>query len=301
MSYLADEQMACVGVPRDAKPGWSLIDLPLGSQSLPPWLKGMAVEWGDHHDGDPGFILKTDRDLRHWPDMRYRREGGLWMCESDDGRAEPFYQGGELRVESLRRWRSPDGTLSVYARMLDNGRRLAPGEWIEVERLCTRQEQGFGGAHIDIVMQDGTPVTLRGPWHGPCPAGFVEVTTVDMSSAYSSGARYRNTPWHQRHGRGCATICAGVFIAAFARYLPHLRLAAVDMGRGDRLQPLKPEWDEPKAWVRAHARMSRKQAQFDAMDPAERPPHVACNWPKACAGKAHCAVAECNHCTKRAA
>lgn len=301
MSYLADEQLACLGVPRDAQPGWALVDLPTGPRDLVPWAKGLAVDWGDHHDGDPRFTLKTDRDLRHWPDMRYRREGDLWMCESGDGRAEPFYQGGELRIERMRRWRSPDGSLSVYARMLDHGTRLAPGEWIEIERLCTRQEGGFGGSHIDIVMQDGTPVTLRGPWHGPCPAGYVEVGTVDMTSPYSRDRYSRNKPWTQRSGRGIATISADVFIPAFARYLPHLRLAAVDMGRGDRLQPLKPEWDEPKAWVRARARMVRKQAAFDAMAPEARPPHVACNWPKVCGGKAHCAVAECNHCTRHAA
>lgn len=299
MSYLSDEQMACIGMPRDANPSWSLVDLPVGPRELAPWAKGLAVDWGDHHDGDPGFALKTDRDLRHWPDMRYRREGDLWICESGDGRAEPFYQGGELRIERLRRWRSPDGSLSVYAHMLDNGCRLAPGEWVEVDRLCTRQEQGFGGAHIDIVMQDGTPVTLRGPWHGPCPAGYVEVRAVNMNSPYCRARYARKKPWAQRSS-GLATISVDVFVPAFARYLAHLRLVAVNMGHGDRLQPMKPEWDEPKAWVRGRARLARKLAAFEAMDPAVRPPHAACNFVLACGGKADCAVADCNRCTPKA-
>ena len=301
MNYLSDEQMNCIGVPGNASPTWSLVELPVGPQPLPDWAKGLHVDFGDHHDGDPRFTLKTDRDLRAWPGKRYRRDGDLWMSETDDGLADPFYQGGELRIERLRRYKTKDGALHQYAPTEPRRIRLVPGEWIEIDRLCTRQEQGFGGAHIDLVMVDGTEVTLRGPWHGPCPSGFVEVAALDTSSPYYRHAYNRNKPWHSRCVSGVATVRADVFTPIFARYAPHLRLASVNMGRGDRLQPLKPEWNEPKAWVRARERMARKQAAYDAMTPAERPPHVACNWPKVCGGKAHCAVAECNHCTPRKA
>lgn len=311
MSYLSDEQMACVGVPREANPAWRLIDLPTGRQQLPSWAKGLHVDFVDEYDNDPRFRIKADRDLRRWEPRRYRRESDLFMAVSDDGRAEAYYQGGPLRLEKLKRFQTLDGVTHIYRPnnpdlpsgpvVLRHGESIdmiyAPGKWVEVERLCTRQERGFGGAHVDLVMEDGTEVTLRGPWHGPCPPGFVEVGYTDMSDRDNASRWHRRRPWWQRHG-GLTLIRTDLFVRIFSTFAPHLRLAAVDLGRGERLQPLKPEWDEPKAWVRARARMARKQAAWDAMPPAERPPHVACNWPKVCGGKTHCAVAACNHCTK---
>lgn len=314
--FLSDEQnsVALFGIRGKDEPAWSVVDVPVGPQPIPLWARDMAVYWADQYGNAPSFKLKSRGNLRRWPNKWFKRIGDCWLAEAPDGRAEAYYQGGALAPVMLKRFQTLDGKLHAYRPQ--TGQRITEelegggtinhvpyddGEWVEVERLCTRQEQGFGGSHIDITMEDGTEVTLRGPWHGPCPDGFVELAYVDTTDRYYSAYSRTWPQWHQRGGTGGLLVRQELFQRLFARFLPHLTLVQVNTGNGDRLQPLKPEWREPKAWVQARERLARKQAEWNAMAPEERPPHVLCNWPKVCGGKAHCAVAECNHCTRRPA
>lgn len=310
--FLSDEQssVALFGLKRGAEPSWSQIELPAGPQPIPAWARDLSVYWADGYGNAPMFKLKTGEALRRWEGKRFNRIGDLFLAEAPDGRAEAYYQGGALTLTTVRRFRTLDGKLHEYrpatgeriTEALEGGGTINhvpydPGEWVEVERYCTRQEQGFGGAHIDITMVDGTEVTLRGPWHGPCPQGFVELVYVNTAEPHYAAYNKVWRRWSDRGGTGGLLIRQELFTRIFARFLPHLHLAAVDMGRGPRFEPLKPEWREPKAWVLARERFARKQADWNALAPEERPPHVLCDFPKVCGGKAHCAVAECNHCT----
>lgn len=237
--------------------------------ALPAWALGLHVDLAMPYWNPPRFRLKTDRDLRDWPEKRFAHEGDRFMAVSPDGRAECYYQGGPLRVERLKRYRThADGRLHQFAPYKQNLPMVRtagpdwnprddfqPGEWAEVDVLCTRQEQGFGGAHVDITMTDGREVTLRGPWHGGCPPGFVEVAYVDRTDDTRRGWR-RNLPWHSWGGMGGLFVREDVFIGIFAKFAPHMLLARVDMGRGPRLQAYTHEWGEPKEW-----HMSRERAQ----------------------------------------
>lgn len=313
MTYLSDEQMsvALFGIPKDAQPSWTPVALPQGRQQLPPWAKGLHVDLMLQYGNSPHFKLKCDRSLRDWEHKAFAKEGDRYMAVSEDGRAEVYYQGGGLTMTKLRRFRTEDGHLwqarpnrpgasNIIRTPEDWENLLAPGEWVEVNRLATRQERGFAGAHIDIVLDDGREVTLRGPWHGPCPPGFVEAGYVDTSDQ-REGNWWRGRPWYRRGGIGGLFLAEAAFLPVFATYAPHMHLAHVDMGRGPRLEAYLDEWGEPKAWMQARERYARKLADFQAMPEAERPPHTLCNFPKVCGGKQHCAVAECNHCTRKAA
>lgn len=254
---LSDEQMACVtGAGVD---NWHPIDLPAGRQQLPAWVRGAHVDWHHGYASAPSVRLKTNSEVRHWADKRFALEGSkLFIARHDDGRAECYYQGGGLHKDTVKRFRTLDGNLHAYRP--STGERITeqrdgytinhvppdPGEWVDVERMCTRQENGFGGSHIDITLVDGTPATLRGPWHGGAPAGHVEVSYVDMTCSYSQGKFARSRPWHQIGGRGGLYITESLFLSIVATHAPHVRAARVTHSYGPRTELYRQEWGASK-------------------------------------------------------
>lgn len=251
---LSDEQMGAVRHGFDKDPDWQLIDLPAGPQLVPAWVTAMHVRWMDSYGNAPSFALRVTEDARSWPDKVFEQEGVRYIARHPDGRAECYQQSGALRLTKLRRWQRPDGSF-VRAPYVDKDTRDAGGDWGEWEVLATPQEEGFGGAHIDIVLADGRDVVLRGPWHGPSPLGFQECAYVNVNDRWMRPPRagHPAAPWHNRGGIGGLLIQDDVFIRMFARFLPHLQLVRV----GKFLQPLKPEWDAPKHVVQARERAAR--------------------------------------------
>lgn len=233
------------------EPSWSLLDLPTGPQPTPPWARDLHVNWMDGYGNPPSFKLKTNCNARDWDDQRFERIGSMWITRHADGRAEIYYQGGPLQQVKVKRWRNAEtGSLHQYGQFQPGSRKLKPGEWIEVERWATRQEEGFGGTHIDITMTDGREVTLRGPWHGGPPNGYVETSYIDTTKERFGGKNYWSArPWYGRGGRAGLFIAEPAFVTMFARFQPHLRLARISDDMGDRVQPLKSEWDAPKQWI----------------------------------------------------
>ena len=295
---LSDEQMGSVMFGRGPN-SWEPVALPAGPRPVPCWAAGLHVDFVDAYSNAPQFVIKSRIDARSWDGKRFTRKGRLFLAVSPDGRAEAYYHDSALRPTMIRRFRDEAGTLHQYR---PSKPRSAPtdlsipveGEWVEVERLATTQQEGFGGAHIDIVMDDGTPVTLRGPWHGGAPDGFVEAAYADVSDPYFTSRGPR--PWHDRVCRAGLFIAEATFIDIFAKYAPHLRLARVTSGLGTRVQPLKPEWSEPKAWVMARDRLARLTQRFLELPEAERPASILCGWWQRCAGKTACVSIQKNKC-----
>lgn len=270
--HVSDEQMRVVVALGSRMVSWEPVELPSGPQAVPAWARDLRVDLVPQYEvSPPRWLLKADRNLRDWPDKRFTREGDRFLAVSEDGRAECYYQAGPLSPVTLKRFRTGDGKLHAYRPQSGkrveefgtDGRLIAsyvpadPGEWIEVERLATRQEDGFAGAHIDIILVDGTEVTLRGPWHGACPPGMVEGAYTESPSPY--GWRGRR-PWHDTGGISLM-LTEEVFLPIVARYAPHLRLARVDEGYGPRLQVMLQEWGEPKAF---YARRQRAEGVTNA-------------------------------------
>jgi len=300
---LSDEQMgAAMFGARGVECTWEPITLPEGPRPIPAWCTGLHVDFVDAYSNAPRFKLKTTSNVRDWPEKRFERKGRLFLAVAPDGRAEAYYHDSTLRPTTLRRFRCDDGRLLQYRPSEPRNdcscpSVLTPGEWVEVERLATTQQEGFGGAHIDITMTDGAEVTLRGPWHGGAPAGFVETAYVDMSYPWRPRPRKdRPSRWHDQGGVGGLFVAEATFIDIFARFAPHLTLAAVTNGIGRRIQPLKPEWSEPKDWVMARERLARDTERFLALPPEQRPASVLCGWWKLCAGKTACASIQKDKC-----
>lgn len=195
-----------------------IVNLPIGKQPIPAWAKGAVID-------SRGMTLKADINLRDWDNKRFTKTGSLFLAVSDDGRGEAYYHAGGLSVKKLRRFRTEDGVLHVF-RPSKPGEAfaLADGEWIVVDRLCTPQQEGFGGAHYDIVLDDGTEVTLRGPWHGQTPAGFVEACYINPIDNPYLPRRKRTSVWHSHCAIGGLLLTEDLYFRLFARFAPHMRL-----------------------------------------------------------------------------
>ncbi|WP_370194277.1 MULTISPECIES: hypothetical protein [Aurantimonas] len=263
---LADDQMAAAmhGAPHEVR--WSFIERPTGPQPLPGWCKGAQIFWLDGYGNSPDVRLKVIGEARDWPEKRFRREGNRYIAESGDGRVEQYAHDGGVSMVKLRRWRSEDGSLRTWrrsgpewaeagskaiGRMVVDGNLVEygnePGEWVEVDLLATTKQQGFGGAEIPIKMEDGSDLVLRGPWHVGAPQGFVETAYVDVGKPVAP--YYSKRPWHQRTGMGGLYLREDLFIRIMSRFAAHIPLVRVKHLYGWRVEPIKPEWDAPKAII----------------------------------------------------
>jgi hypothetical protein len=203
-------------------PAFSRIEA--NAQPLPVWLKDAAVDWMDEWGSPPRVKFLVDRDLWAWPSKVYTKDGNCYTALSGDGRMHQLWHGGPVAV-----------------------RDIGDGRYVR----CTTREEGFGGASYVLMLDDGQEITLRGPWAGGAPAGWNEVSYVDENASWRAFDKDRHwTKW---------TATAGVFfshdlvVAALSRFCPQVRLALVNRHSGDRsrIEPLKPEWTEPKGWRRA--------------------------------------------------
>jgi hypothetical protein len=247
---------------------WTPVELPTGPEPIPDWALDLHVEDMDYESRPnlatpPRVRIKAARDLRTWQGRRFQVHGDLYLAESPDGIAEAFYQGGGLSPTKLRRYRTRDGALHTHPPLLPRATvtepmRDQPGEWVEVERMATRQEQGFAGWNVDITLEDGTEATLRGPWHGGPPPGYVEAAYVDATKL-GDYAWMRGQPWHQLGGV-VVFVRLDVFAAIFARFAPHMRLAAVSYGTATMVEAYDERWGAPRAWV-VDEYLRRRRAQ----------------------------------------
>lgn len=107
----------------------------------------------------------------------------------------------------------------------------------------TEESSGYGGRHIEITMDTGQQLILRGPWHGGPPPGYAEVTTVDEKQRGSPRSRWtRGNRWYQMGGCFGLYVSDDLLIRAIAHYAPHVRLACLPENYGNRIQPYLPQW-----------------------------------------------------------
>lgn len=248
---------------------WRIIDRPEGPSPLVPgWCKDVSINWMDNYANCPDVRFKVTCDVRSWDDQRYRREGKHFRSYHPDGRMEQYSQSGDLRMDKVRRWKRDSGEIVQYPQTDEHGTcnrdtlsfENPKGEWVEVERLCTRQEQGFGGSHYDLTMEDGTEVTLRGPWHTGSPEGYTEVAYVDPTASWRGKPR-RPQNWQRMTGMAGLYVRNDVFIAIMSKFAPHIELAEVTEYGMTSIQPLKPEWDAPKCVILHRRREAREAAK----------------------------------------
>jgi len=249
--FLSTEQTRAALHGIDNQISWRPVERPVGPQPLPAWLKGAEVNWYEGYSNSPSVRLIVEGDVRNWNGKRFRKEGKFYRAYHEDGRLEQYAHAGAISPTELSRFRSADGTIREYRRsgpefaecgdkgmgqmwaggaFVDYG--YEPGEWVKVVLPATTAQEGFGGAHVPLVMEDGSELILRGPWHVGSPAGYTEVS-------YSQ----RGNRWGLRGG---LFVTLDLFTRIMARFQAHLELLEVTYGGATTIEPMKPDWDAPK-------------------------------------------------------
>lgn len=257
---LSTEQTRAVMHGLDNRLSWRGIERPVGPQPVPAWVKGAKINWHEGYCNSPSVCLIVDGDVGKWPDKRFTREDGrYYRARHEDGRLAQYAHDGAVALDTIPMFRSEDGTVrrdrrrgpqwfdqndwppgcTVWPPHGDE-----PGEWVPVERMCTTRQHGFGGGHVHLIMEDGSDLVLRGPWHVGAPAGYAEVS-YDM----------RGERWGKRSG---LYITLDLYTRIMARFQAHLELVEVTYGGCTTIEPMKPEWSEPKRLVYEREWLARK-------------------------------------------
>jgi hypothetical protein len=259
--FLSTEQTRAVmhGIGSDTVE-WQEFVRPVGPQPIPDWCKGVHVNWLEGYGNSPSVTLKVRGCVRDWPDQRFRKEGSYYRAYHPDGRMEQYAHDGKLDWAKVQMFQSADGTLRQERRwgtewgdqeglgfIYPNGQRSGPepGEWVEVDRMATTQQEGFGGRHYHLKMEDGSDVVLRGPWMVGAPEGYDEACYIDVARN-DVPPFYSKLPWHQRTATAGLYVTDDLFVRIMSRFAPHLPLAKVTYSGATTLEPMKPEWDAPK-------------------------------------------------------
>lgn len=264
--FLSTEQTRAAMHGIDNKLSWRPVERPVGPQPLPAWVKGAKVNWHEGYTNSPSVRLTVDGDVREWPEKRFRKEGKYYRAYHEDGRLEQYAHDGAISMVELGRFQSADGTLRQCRRsgpewaetgqkgigqlwsdgsFVDYG--YEPGEWVKVMLRATTAQGGFGGAEIPLLMEDGSDLVLRGPWHVGAPAGYAEVSY-----------QMRCERWG---GRAGLYISLDLFTRIMARFQAHLELVEVTYGGCTTVEPMKPEWDAPKRIIYEREWQARKAAR----------------------------------------
>lgn len=199
---------------------WREVELPVGPQELPVWLKGLHVDFNMQYDCAPYLRFKV---------MNF--ETGF------DG--EKWQSGAKGRY-----FREKNGLMEQYWHTGSLNQR-ADGSWE------TTQQDGFAGRTFTIEMQDGRMIHLRGPWHGGISDQWNEMVIVETTSKYFRADR----AWHKNTGCFGPYVSNEILMKAIARFYPHLRVAAVKFYEyGYLLQPYTQEWGVPKQVIKERIR-----------------------------------------------
>ena len=242
----------------DRRPdSYEWVDLPVGPQPIPDWCTGLAIGWADGYGNIPGVCLKTNTEALNWPDKRFVFEGDrYYRAYSDDGRLEQHAHSGQLSWQNDRQaWVStPDegyggSSWEIMMKPYRKVEREGKKRWSCYDKWSDWKDTYFFQPGRDKVI-------LVGPWHVGAPTGYIEVSYVDTSRPDLYWKRGRR--WYDRTARAGLYITDELWLRLIARYQPTLRVARCFYGWSSPeglLEPVREDWDEPKAWAIRKARL----------------------------------------------
>lgn len=242
MPSLSKDQMAVVNHGLGPAPSWTPLPPPNQLEPLPPWLLGIHIDWMDSYANAPKVRLLVDHHVTRWPDQRWTNPSkGLYLTTHPDGRAQAHYHFGPVTKQWLV------GDFGNSAQLWEtsptwDGRYY----WRHSSRVrATTLQDGYGGRHFPLLMDDNEWTVLRGPWHGCAPKGYQEVGHVIDKERWDY-----SRPWHSSGGYFGLLLTDNAFRSIMAHLCPDIRLARVKLGYLSDIQPMKPEWSAPKDWER---------------------------------------------------
>lgn len=220
---LSNEQMRAVEAGINNKANWEDIPLPspVTQSDLPAWLRGIEIRWMEGYINPPSYTLVTTRNVHDWQKTSiwtYDAKEGLYSTQSEDGTRARFYYAGELFY---------DTEFKIFQGYGDDPK-TGERSWNhpiykEVPTWHTPQTEGLGGAHIQVIMDDGRKGFLWGAWVGMTPPGWMCGGSITQGGG----------------GGGVIYFSEDVFLKAIAYYQPHLRVARVRRGSITELEVYK--------------------------------------------------------------
>lgn len=258
---------------------WESVERPVGPQQIPSWAVDAHVDYVDDYSNSPRYQIRTRGEVHKWGPMLFRKVGSGYVCEHEDGRLVQHAHSGSIVEDEVQMFRSEDGTLRQYRRygpewyverpnvQVWPKHGHEPGEFVKVKKRCTTKQDGYGGAHIFIKLEDGEDLVLRGPWHVGAPEGYQEFTTNDVDGGqWRFSKRGARRKWWQSGGTFGIFLRRDTFLKIMARFEPHVEFLALDDSAfGTSLEATKSEWEYlPKSVWQENERQKRIASKVGA-------------------------------------
>lgn len=246
------------------------IEVPSGPRALPAWARDLHVAWRHGWGNRPDFKVRCRTDPLAFSDpgnpVWERRGKNMWIAECDGVAAIHYHSTAVSKATFTRqiggKWDMTkpqllDGkpwvdTAGLWPDQIASAKpKMGGTEHETYTMLATPKAEGYGGRCFDIMLKDGTPVKLRGPWHGGAPDGYHSILfdTDEHIMKYRRPGRWYK-PWHAQGGFFGLYVTTQLLTDLLATFQPHLELAFVDLTRGRRyLEPLVPATGRPKGDV----------------------------------------------------
>jgi hypothetical protein len=277
---------------------FEVLDLPAGPRDLPSWAWDAAINWREGFSNRPDYMIRCRRDPLAftrdgspvWRMFEYESTPGEaggqvgrkvsrgWIAEQD-GVASCHYHSGAIRMVDFEENVTNERGEIVWIERPDykTGKQGVP-QTRKFSMLATDKQEGYGGAIITITLAEqeipiwnaeqcrsvktlveaGTKLRLRGPWHGGPPAGYHEVTYCYPTKHDPDPGNRWFRPWHERGGFFGLCIKPEIKLAILTTFVPHVEWAIcteshktyrdeIEVRR--TIEPLRPETGLPKRWL----------------------------------------------------
>lgn len=248
--------------------GFERIDVPAGPRRLPEWARDLHVSWNHGWGNRPSFKVRCRTDPLAFCDpgnpVWERRGKEMWIAE-EGGVASVHYHSTAVSEATFTRkiggeWDMSkpqllDGkpwidTAGLWPDQIANAKpKMGGTEHETYTMLATPKGEGYGGRSFDIMLKDGTPIRLRGPWFGGAPEGYHDISfdTDEHIFKYRRPGAKQVRPWHAQGGFFGLFVTTELLVDLLATFQPHLDLAIVEMANGRRnIEPLVPATGRPK-------------------------------------------------------
>lgn len=234
---------------------WSWYNPPEPDKPLPEWLLDIAGGDDPTSAARPWFLIKTDRDLKDWPDQRWIKNERYYRTFNEDGRMVQMLAFDETLVRRNGAWST------AFPHVLET-----PEQEVRIKMVEPRRMSFLGGVLTltgDKWRAEGDPlptafdgdflgkdVIIVAPEFGVEPPGYARVGFVGMGK----GSPYHgNKPlppgvsWWQIPSTTNLCLRHDVIARAVARFRPELRCAIVCSSFGTKLEPVTAKLtDAPK-------------------------------------------------------
>jgi hypothetical protein len=235
---------------------WSWYEPPEPDKPLPEWLLDIAGGDDPTSVARPWFMLKTDRDLKQWPDQRWVKNEAVYHSHSGDGRMVQYQAGSpdlnfstdhDAWVARGPAGNNPPAISLVRLVMVEPLRFSFLGGALTLTGSKWRTENEPISSTFDGDFR-GKDVVINGADFGEEPMGYSRVGYVGMGGSAYAGCRSLppGIAWWNMPSTPNLGLEHSLIARAVAKLQPTIRCAIVSSSFGTRLEPVERQRGLPK-------------------------------------------------------